>query len=104
MDGGGRDIGILGERCTEDLAIRKWVAETMESGLDYSSEHLLWVGMAEAAFIGSGYGSAESGEEDNVIGMFLEDILQAFLELCHYGGRWCWKVLIENTVRDFMIR
>ena len=48
-----------------------------------SSEKLLWVGMAEAAFIRCGYGSAESGEEDHVIGKFLEYILQSFLKLCH---------------------
>lgn len=62
--------------------------------------------MAEAAFVRSGYGSAESGEEDHVIGTFLEDVLQSFLKLCHYGGRWCWKVLVltETTMRVFMIQ
>lgn len=52
-----------------------------------SSEHLLWVGIAKTAFIRSGYWSAESGEEDHVIGVFLKDVLQPFLGLCHYGGR-----------------
>ncbi len=68
-----------------------------------SSEHLFWVGIAEAAFIRSGYGSSESGEEDHVIGVFLKDILQSGLKLCHYGGRRLWKVLTENTTRVFMI-
>ncbi len=68
-----------------------------------SSEHLFWVGIAEAAFIRSGYGSTESGEEDHVIGLFLEEDLQSVLKMCHYGGRRTWKVLTENTTRVFMI-
>lgn len=71
-----------------------------------SSEKLFWVGMAEAAFIRSGYGSAESGEEDHVIGMFLEDILHSFLELCHLdimGGVGVGKCSLRASLKVFMI-
>lgn len=51
------------------------------------SEHLLRIGIAQAAFVRSGYGSTEGGQEDDVIGVFLEDLLQTFLNLCHSGGR-----------------
>ena len=50
-------------------------------------EHLLWIRIAEAAFVGAGYGGAESGEEDDVIWMFLKDVFQSFLELGHQGGK-----------------
>ena len=51
--------------------------------MTYGCEHLLWIGIAEAAFVGAGYGGAESGEEDDVIWVFLKDIFQSFLELGH---------------------
>ena len=51
--------------------------------MSYSCQHLLWIGIAEAAFVGSGYGGTEGGEEDNVIGVFLKDVSQSFLELGH---------------------
>lgn len=53
----------------------------------YRCEHLLWIGIAEAAFVGTGYGGAEGGEEDNVIWVFLKDVFQPFLELGHQGGK-----------------
>lgn len=51
--------------------------------MTYGCEHLLWIGIAEAAFVGTGYGSAEGGEEDDVIWVFLKDVSQPFLELGH---------------------
>ena len=55
--------------------------------MTYGCEHLLWIGIAEAAFIGAGYGSAEGGEEDDVIWVFLKDCFQSSLDLSHQGGR-----------------
>ena len=52
-----------------------------------SSKHLLRIGIAESAFVRSGYRSTEGGQEDDVIGVFLKDISQSFVEMCHYGGR-----------------
>lgn len=51
--------------------------------MTYGCEHLLWIGIAEAAFVGAGYGGAEGGKEDDVIRVFLKDIFQSFLELGH---------------------
>ena len=51
--------------------------------MTYGCEHLLWIRIAEASFVGAGYGGAESGEEDDVIWMFLKDVFQSFLELSH---------------------
>lgn len=39
------------------------------------SDHLLWVGIAKPAFVRSGCGGAESGEEDHIIGMVVGDVL-----------------------------
>ena len=58
--------------------------ELREEGTN-SSKHLLWVSIAKTAFVRSRYRSAESGEEDHVIGGFLKDVLQSILHLCHYG-------------------
>ena len=49
----------------------------------YSCKHLLWVGVAEAAFVGASYGGAEGGEEDDVIWVFLEDVFISSLKLGH---------------------
>ena len=51
--------------------------------MTYGCEHLLWIGIAEAAFVGAGYGGAKGGEEDDVIWVFLKDVFQSFLELGH---------------------
>lgn len=51
--------------------------------MTYGCEHLFWIGIAEAAFVGTGYGGAKGGEEDNVIWVFLKDVFQSFLELGH---------------------
>lgn len=51
--------------------------------MNYGCEHLLWVGIAQAAFVGAGYGGAEGGDEDDVIWVFLKDVFQSFLELGH---------------------
>jgi len=47
-------------------------------------EELVVVGVFEAAFFGSGDGRAEGGEEDDVVGVFLEDVFGAFLEEGHF--------------------
>jgi len=52
-----------------------------------SCKHLLRVGIAETAFIASRYGGAESGEENYVMGVSLEDVFQPSLDLSHHGGR-----------------
>ena len=71
--------------------------------MTYGCEHLLWIGIAEAAFVGAGYGGAESGEEYDVIWVFLKDFFQSFLELSHYGGKR--EKLIDRTYgrKVFMI-
>lgn len=69
-----------------------------------SSKHLLRVGNAEATLVRSGYRSTESGEEDHIIGVFVKDVLQSFLKLCHCGGSLRQKVLIEDTMGVYMIR
>jgi hypothetical protein len=38
------------------------------------------VGVFEAAFLCAGDGCAEGGEDDDVVGVFLEDVSGAFLE------------------------
>jgi hypothetical protein len=43
-------------------------------------EEFMVVGVFEAAFFCSGDGGAEGGEEDDVVGVFLEDVFGAFLE------------------------
>ena len=53
-----------------------------------SSKHLLGIGIAESAVVRLSYGSTEGGQEDDVIGLFLEDIFQSFRKMCHYSGRW----------------
>ena len=89
LNGGGRDIGILRECCTEDLVVcESGSTEKIRDSETDSCKHLLWIGIAEAAFIRSGYWGTEGGQEDDVIGVFLEDVLQSSLELCHYGGNW----------------
>ena len=62
------------------------------------SEHLLRVGIAKAAFIRSGYRCTEGGQEDHVIWVFVEDVLESFLKLCHYGGRSMSGVLNESSM------
>ena len=42
--------------------LRKW-----KNGGTNGSEHLLRVGIAKAAFVRSGYGCTEGGQEDDVI-------------------------------------
>ena len=51
--------------------------------MTYGCEHLFWIGIAEAAFVGAGYWGAEGGEEDNVIWVFLKDVFQSSLKLGH---------------------
>ena len=67
LDDGGRDMRILGERCMKDLAICESEAQKEKNGGTNGSEHLLRVGIAKAAFVGSGYGCTEGGQEDDVI-------------------------------------
>ena len=55
--------------------------------LSYGSEHLLWICIAQTTFIRPGYGCAESGEEDDVIGVFLEDGFQSSLRSHPHGAR-----------------
>lgn len=44
------------------------------------------VGIFEAALFGTGDGCAEGGEEDDVVGLFGEDVFGAPLdEACHAG-------------------
>jgi hypothetical protein len=44
------------------------------------------VGVFEAAFLCAGDGCAEGGEDDDVVGVFLEDVSGAFLEGgSHFG-------------------
>ena len=52
-----------------------------------SSEHLLWIVIAKPAYLKSGYGGAESGEEYHIIGMVVGDVLRSFLVLYLYRGR-----------------
>ena len=71
--------------------------------MTYGCQHQLWIGIAEATFIGAGYGGAEGGEEDDVIWVFLKDVFQSFLELGHKGGKWEELVLREYGRKVFMI-
>ena len=43
------------------------------------------LGIFEAALFGSCDGCAESGEEDDVVGLFGEDVLGAFLDKARHG-------------------
>jgi len=77
----------LGQGCAED-----------------GGQHLLWVGVAETAFVGASEGRAEGREEDDVIGVFLQDVFQSFLELSHHGGR-CGNARLEgDSVYQYMIK
>ena len=62
------------------------------------SEHLLWVGIAKAAFVRPGYRCTEGGQEDHVIRVFVKDIFQTLLELCHYGCRPLSELLNESSM------
>ena len=86
LDCGRGHIGVLGEDCTQD-----------------GGEHLLWVGIAEATFVGAGDGCAEGGEEDDIIRMLVKDVSQSFLELSHQGGRREY-VRLERCINwDFIV-
>ena len=40
-------------------------------------EEFVIVGVFQAAFVGAGGGCAEGGEENDIVGAFLKDVLQA---------------------------
>ena len=44
------------------------------------------VGIAESAFLRAGDGCAQSGEDDYVVGVLLEDVLETFLDERHFQG------------------
>ena len=48
----------------------------VEGGAEDGSEELFGVGIAEAAFVGSGEGGAVVGEEDDVVGGSGEDLFE----------------------------
>jgi hypothetical protein len=63
------EVGGCGEGCFQDVGEERMV-----------------VGVFEAAFLCSGDGRAEGGEEDDVVGVLLEDVFGAFLdEAGHFG-------------------
>lgn len=68
-----------------------------------SSKHLLWISIVKTAFVASCYRGAKCGEEDNVIGMFLEDMFQSLGDMGHGGGGSRSIRLNGNNTNRFMI-
>lgn len=66
-----------------------------EGGFEDVREEFVVVGVFEAAFLCAGDGGAQGGEEDDVVGVFLEDVFGAFLEEGHRGGCKCYVVCSE---------
>ena len=57
-----------------------------EGGFEDVGEEFVVVGVFEAAFLCAGDGGAQGGEEDDVVGVFLEDVFGAFLdEVGHFA-------------------
>ena len=50
-----------------------------DSGFENVVEELFWVCVFETALFGARDGSADGGEKDDVVGILLEDVFQAFL-------------------------
>ena len=83
FDARGVEVGVFAEGGLEDLGI-VFSLHVWGSGREaHGCEHLLWVGISEAAFIGAGYGGSKGGEEDDVIGVLLEGVLEPFLCVSH---------------------
>ena len=59
--------------------------------------------MAEAAFASFGYRSTEGGQEDHVIGVFVEDIFQSLLKLGHYGRKDVHSMLGATIMRALLL-
>ncbi|CAG8700643.1 7934_t:CDS:2, partial [Scutellospora calospora] len=68
------------------LAIRPALLPPSSERTDVGEEFVV-VGVFEAAFLCAGDGRAEGGEEDDVVGVLLEDVFGAFLEEGHFEGR-----------------
>ena len=60
---GGIEVGVCGEGGAED-----------------GREEFFWIGIFEVAFVGAGYGGTEGGEDDDVGGVFFEDVGEAFAD------------------------
>jgi hypothetical protein len=53
----------------------------------YSSEEFMIVCISESSFLCARYGCPKCREEDDVLGVLLENIFDAFLEeACHFGA------------------
>lgn len=83
----------------DELGVEVWHGG--EGGFEDVREEFVVVGVFEAAFLCAGDGGAQGGKEDDVVGVFLEDVFGAFLKEGHCGGGFvpCWVfATIEGTL------
>jgi hypothetical protein len=91
---GGIEVGELCERGFENLRVLVvYIWCGIGWGGTYSAQHLVVIGIAESTLLCAGYGRAQCGENDDVVGGLLEDVLEAFLDERHREERYAGGIL-----------
>ncbi len=93
LDARGVEVRVPRKGGFKDLDMGLAFAISDETGPVHSCKHLFWVGISKAALVCSCYWGSKSGEENNVIGILLQDILQPFLCVCHVIWRCSFSKL-----------
>jgi len=85
----GVEVWVCGEGRFEDLgseSVSELLLRALRRGELYAGEHLVVIGIAEAALFRACDGRTEGGEEDDVVWGLLENVLCPLLyEACHDG-------------------
>lgn len=95
------------------LRIEIWICG--ESGFEHCCEEFVVVGIFEATLLRPCDGCAESGEKDDIVGLFGQDVFRPFLnEACHFtlhcalflgsGEGGIWRNGVEWRRSERMVR